>query len=455
MKRVLLAATSGRPVCALFCLVVALAAVWVSRGLADDWPQWLGPERDDVWRESGIVDRFPDGGPPVRWRVSIHAGYSGPAVADGRVLVTDHALAPDAKVAKNAMQMVNAPGKERVLCLNESNGKLLWEHQYDCYYKVSYGSGPRTTPLIKDGKVYTLGTMGDLRCLQIEDGKLVWSHDFKKDYQAKVPMWGFSGHPLLDGQKLICMVGGPGSTVVAFDKDNGREIWKALTCKQLGYSPPVIYEAGGKRQLIVWHAESVNGLDPETGKVYWTQPMETYSGMAISTPRKLGDHLFLTSTYNHSTMLRLDEGHPAATVAWKGDKKKSFDSVFGTPYLEDGYVYGTGSDGQLHCLKVDSGERVWSSYKPNRGKRAQCGDVFIVKNGDRFFLFNDQGDLIIARLSPKGYEEISRAHVIDTTNDAFGRAVVWSHPAFADRSIFVRNDKEIICYSLAAPTASR
>jgi outer membrane protein assembly factor BamB len=453
MKRMVCIRFVYRGMVILFLLMPSLFLVARSSGRADDWPQWLGPERDDVWRESGIMDRFPEGGPPRRWRMAIGPGYTGPAVAGGRVYVMDHLLAQGTKLPQNAFQAASLPGQERVLCLNEGDGQMVWKHAYDCPYKVSYGSGPRTTPLVKEGKVYTVGTMGDLHCLAVDDGKLLWSHDFKKDYGAKVPMWGFAAHPLIDGKKLICLVGGPGSAVVALDKDTGKEIWKALTCKELGYCPPMIYQAGSQRQLIVWHGEAVNGLDPDTGKVYWSQPMTTYMGMAISTPRKLGDLLFVTSTYNHSAMLRLDETHPAAKIAWLGDKKTSFDSVFGTPFLEDGYIYGTAADGEFRCVKMDSGQRVWSTFKPNGGKKAQCGDVFIVKNGDRFFLFTDQGDLIIARLSPTGYDEISRAHLIDATGDAFGRPVVWSHPAFADRCIFVRNDKEIACFSLAASMA--
>jgi outer membrane protein assembly factor BamB len=263
-----------------------------------------------------------------------------------------------------------------------------------------------------------------------------------------MPIWGCAAHPLIDGKKLICMVGGEGSTVVAFDKDTGKELWKALSAKDLGYCPPMIYQAGGKRQLIIWHGQAVNGLDPETGKVYWTQPFPTYQAMSISTPRKIGDFLFLTSTYGNSMMLKLKSDQPAAEVAWKGDRQTSFDSVFGTPFEQDGHVYGTASDGTLYCIKADTGERVWQTVQPN-GRKAQSADVFIVKNGDRFFLWTEKGDLIIARLSPKGYEEIDRVHLLDPTSGTFGRDVLWMHPAFANRSIYVRNDKELVRYSLA------
>src|SRR5207253_897457 len=244
--------------------VLLASLVCGSGASADDWPQWLGPQRDDVWRETGIVGKFPQGGPPVRWRTPIGGGYTGPAVADGRVYVMDRQLPAGAKPAKQPSFMNRPkqnPGSERVLCLNETDGKLLWKHEYDCPYTVQYDSGPRTTPLVHDRKVYTLGTEGNLFCLDSEhEGKMVWAHDFKKDYGAKTPFWGFAAHPLLDGNKLICMVGGEGSAVVAFDKDTGKEMWKGLTARELGYCPAMIYEAGGMRQLIVCHGAAIHGL---------------------------------------------------------------------------------------------------------------------------------------------------------------------------------------------------
>jgi outer membrane protein assembly factor BamB len=436
--------------CARFIFALALALAGSARAPADDWPQWLGPERDGVWRETGIVDKFPAGGPPVRWRATLNAGYSGPAVAEGRVYVTDRILAKDAKNPANAFQRGNVPGTERVLCFSEADGKPLWTHQYDCPYTVSYPLGPRTTPVVKDGKAYTFGTEGNLLCLNSGTGKVVWSRDLKKDYGVKAPMWGFSAHPLLDGPRLICMVGGEGSTVVAFDKDTGKEIWKGLTAREPGYCPPMIYEAGGKRQLIVWHAEALVSLDPETGKVYWSEPVSAYAAMSIPTPRKLGDRLFITSAMNTAMLLRLATDRPHAEVVWsKNKQQEAMHSVFSTPFFEDGYLYGCTNDGELVCLKADSGERVWGTMAPNNNQKARSGDTFLVKNGDRFFLVTEKGDLIIAKLSPKGYEEISRAHLLDATSSAWGRQVLWSHPAFANRSVFARNDKELICVSLA------
>lgn len=293
---------------------------------ADDWPQWLGPERDAVWRETGIVESFPAQGPPVRWRTAIGAGYAGPAVAKGKVFVTDRQLAEGANNPSNPFQRGTIPGNERVLCLDEADGKILWEHKYDCPYTVSYPAGPRATPVVSDDKVYTLGAEGNLFCLEAATGKTLWSHDFKKDYSIPTPLWGFSAHPMLDGNKLICLVGGDGSTVVAFDKASGKELWRALSTKEPGYCPPMIFEAGGKRQLIVWDPEAINSLDPETGKLYWTQPCKIRSGMTIPTPRKMGDLLYLTCFYNGSTMLRLDASKPAATEIWASKKVSEKDT---------------------------------------------------------------------------------------------------------------------------------
>ncbi len=169
---------------------------------AADWPQWLGPQRDGVWRESGIVETLPTNGLKFRWRTPIGSGYSGPAVVNGRVFVMDRQIAAGAKNPPNAFARGEIPGTERVLCLNEADGKILWQHEYDSAYTVSYASGPRVTPAVADGKVYTLGSEGNLLCLDTAEGKVLWSHDFKKDFGIKTPVWGFAGHPLVDGQEI-------------------------------------------------------------------------------------------------------------------------------------------------------------------------------------------------------------------------------------------------------------
>jgi outer membrane protein assembly factor BamB len=444
----------------LLCLVLAitLPAAPAPEVSGDDWPQWLGPKRDGIWRETGILDKFPPNGPKKAWRTAVGGGYAGPAVADGYVYVTDRILAEGAKNPDNPFSDSKVEGTERVLCLDAKDGKEKWKHEYACTYRISYPAGPRATPVVSDGKVYTLGAMGDLICLDAKKGEVVWKKNFPEDYKAKVPMWGFASHPLLDGDKLICLVGGEGSGVVAFNKDDGKEAWKSLMLGEIGYCPPMIYQAGGRRQLIVWAPDAVHSLNLDNGKPYWSEKFKVSSNMSIATPRLAGDELFVTSFYNGSMMLKLD-GIKEPSLVWKGkgrgetpEKTDGLHAVMCTPVIRDGYIYGVCSYGELRCLKAENGERVWESLKATGSvdkPEERWANAFLIANGDRFFLFNEKGDLIIANLTSKGYEEISRAHILEPTGSANNRAVLWSHPAFAYKSMFARNDKEIIRVNLA------
>lgn len=442
---------------------------------ADDWPQWLGPERDGIWRETGVIESIPAGGLKVAWRVPVNGGYAGPAVAGGKVYVTDRVLAAGVKNPSNAFARDAVAGKERVLCYDAASGKQLWEYAYPCTYTISYAAGPRCTPVVAGGKLWTLGAMGDLVCLDATSGKLLWAKNLPKDYEASVPMWGYAAHPLLDGDKLICLVGGKGSVAVAFEKDTGKERWRALSMQhepsppnhEIGYCPPVIFQVGDTRQLIIWHSEAANGLDPETGKVYWSVPIQSGASMTIPTPRLDGDRLFLTSFYGGSTLIKLDPQNPtSASVLWQSKLTKSapevpknttkLHCVMSTPYIKDGYIYGVCSYGQLRCIRLDNGERVWEDLRSTGSAKQpteRWANAFLVQHGDRVFMPNEKGDLVIARLSPKGYDEIGRVHLMDPTGKAMGRSIVWSHPAFANRCMYARNDKELICVSLAADAA--
>jgi hypothetical protein len=174
----------------------------------------------------------------------------------------------------------------------------------------------------------------------------------------------------------------------------------------------------------------------------------------IVTVRRLDDLLFLSTYYNGPMMLKLAADRPAATVLWYGksnneNKPDGVHVLMAPPLLKDGYLYGICAHGELRCLKADTGKQVWETYAATEGKKADCASAFVVPQGDRCVIFNDQGQLILAELSPKGYKEIDRARILEPIHEAYGRIVVWSHPAFARRCVFARNDKEIICVSLA------
>jgi outer membrane protein assembly factor BamB len=440
-----------RELSALLCLALAGTAS------AADWPQWGGPRRDGVWREDGILGRFPKDGPAVRWRRPVGPGFTGPAVANGYIYVMDRQTPKETEGKPG-------PGSERVLCLDAAKGTVVWQHLYDCPYKIYYPQGPRATPVVRDGRVYTLGAMGDLHCYDAASGKLLWERNFPRDFKAKPPAWGWSASPLLEGNQVYCLVGGEGSAVMSFDKDSGKELWRACTAEEIGYSTPLLCEAGGKRQLVVWLDASVNALDPRTGRLYWSVPHPKDGKperpvVTVASPVRADQWLFISEFYKGSLMLRLDADKPAAAEAWRSksdnpSKPDNLNAIMATPVIQDGHIYGICGTGELRCVKADTGKVVWETYAATGGKRALFANAFLVPQGDRFFLWNDGGDLIIARLTPKGYDEIGRANLLEPTLTTRGRTVVWSHPAFAGRCMYARNDKELICVSLAAAATS-
>lgn len=417
---------------------------------AEDWPQWLGTSRDSVWDEGGLVERFPEDGLPVKWRVPVAWGYAGPAVANGKVILMDYVHA-SGKVTNRAGTRDKLSGKERVLCLQADSGELVWRHEYDCSYSLSYPRGPRCTPTVFDGRVYTLGAEGNLNCLDADSGKVVWNHDLPELYSTETPIWGYAGHPLVDGDSLFCVVGGQGSLAVAFDKNSGKEIWRSMSGKP-SYCPPTMLEWNGKKQLFVWDSKLLSSLDPNTGQVAWSVPLPPGFGVATAAVRPIGENIFATGAGNVSSLINATTGD----VVWSGTTKTSMGCSISTPIVVDEVIYGIdGGTGTLIAARASNGERIWETAKPvdaasSRPRGPRNGTAFIVKNGDRHFLFNDSGDVILASLSEEGYREISRFHVLEATNNTGSRKVVWSHPGFAQKCLFARNDEELVCVSLAS-----
>jgi outer membrane protein assembly factor BamB len=415
-----------------------------------DWPEWRGRGRLGIWTETGIVDRFPAKGLDVVWRTPIHAGYAGPAVSGGRVFVTDFS------------STARLRGIERIVALDEKDGHLLWSKQWDASYvglADNWAIGPGATPTVDRDRVYVLGRAGALLCLKVDTGEITWQKDYVKEYRTELPTWGMTGAPLVDGQRLLCLVGGtPNAKVVAFDKMTGKELWRALPSDfEPGYAQPIIVAAGGTRQLIIWHPKALCSLDPATGKTFWEQPFRIEYGMTVPTAVRSGSRLLVSCFYNGSLMMALDEKMPTARVLWKSKSDSeiqtdSLHAVITTPVIDGDYIYGLCSYGQMRCLKAATGERVWETQAVTVEK-ARWASGQIVKHGDRYFINNDRGDLIIARFTPRGYEEISRTPLIKPTSSPGNRralgAVNWSHPAYANRRIYARNDEEIICASLA------
>jgi outer membrane protein assembly factor BamB len=428
-------------------LFIAISSALPAAARADDWPQWMGPRRDNVWREEGVVAAFPATGPAVVWRTPVAGGYAGAAVAGGRVFVTDYVTEADVKVAN--FERKTSTGKERVLCLDEATGRVLWKHEYPVTYAIAYPAGPRCTPTVHGDHVYTLGAEGDLFCLDTATGWVVWARDFKKDYAAKAALWGWASHPLVDGERLVCVVGTATAHAAAFDLATGREVWRTGKAPEQGYVPPSIIEAAGVRQLVLAKPDGVYAVEPETGKILWETPYDADNGSIIMTPVRVGEHLYIGGYQGKNLLLKLRGDAPGVEVVWRNRPKQGISAVNVQPFVADGVVYGFHESGELRAMRVPEGDFAWRGGGPLGGRPQGSGTAFITRQGDRYFLFTETGDLVIARLTPAGYEEVSRTHLIEPTNVAFGRPVVWCPPAYANKSIVVRNDAEVIRVSLA------
>jgi outer membrane protein assembly factor BamB len=404
---------------------------------AADWPQWRGPNRDGVWNETGILPSFPARGLVLKWKVPVGMGYSSPIIKDGKLYLTD--LTAEQPIVH-----------ERTLCLNARTGKQIWIAQHeataaDWFFNPAQFRGPGATPIIHNGRVYALSMFSVLKCLDARAGKVLWQHDLAAEY--KLPASSLDASPLIDNGLLILSIGGkPAAGVVAFDLLTGHEVWKSLS-ESATWSSPIVISAGGTRQLIVWMRESITSLNPTNGAVFWREP--TVSGgspgfSAVSTPVLQGDRLLISGL-----MFQLDQTHPAAKVLWpdtpSGTRRILSDTS--TPLFRDDFIYSPRSGGAFVCLEAATGLERWQTNAVTGLRRG--ASVHFIPNASSLFLYTDQGDLIHAELTPNGYRELGRTHLVDPTSPLFEYKFAWSAPAFANRNLFVRNDRELRCYSMA------
>jgi len=427
-----------------FSLLILFFSLALARGQnindTNNWSQWRGPDRLGVWNNGPELENLSADMIQQIWSVEIGPGYNGPTVSAGRVYAMDYVR-----------------GREQVHCFSAKDGQKLWSHSYPVTYSVGYPTGPRASVLVRDGKAYSFGTMGQLFCFDAESGEVLWGVNTLETYQVRVPIWGLASNPILLEEKLIVQLGGEsGAGLVAFHKDTGKEIWRALK-DEASYSAPVLIKQAGKEVLVVWTGESISGLDPSAGKVYWSLPFQPGNMiMNIADPVYDPPYLFLSGFFDGSYLLKLDQETTSAELVYHrhGENEKRTEALhccISTPFINEGYVYGIGSYGETRCLDLLTGERIWEDL--SLVPKARWANVHLVRQGDLTWGFNELGELLLGRFTPEGYVDLGRAKVIDPVRISPNprNGICWAHPAFSGRQIIIRSDEQLTCIQINNP----
>ena len=428
--------------CVLTFAVLAISLV--SFCSADDWLQWRGTNRDGKWTESGIISEFSKEDLKPIWKRSIGTGYSSPTVVGNSVLLMDY----DEKKQE-----------ESVRCYDAKTGETKWEHTYDAPYTISYTAGPRSSVTIDQGLAYALGAMGRLHCIDVASGEIKWDKNLNDLYKIsedkRMPIWGIASSPLVYKDVLIVQIGAKDASVIGLNLNTGEEVWKALSDPGQ-YSSPVLVKQNDKEVVVCWTGASVAGLNPQNGEVYWRHKfLPKRMPIGVATPVIKDNKIFMTSFYDGSMMLEMSEDKMAVKQLWHlvGENERSTEaihSIISTPIWIEDHIYGVDSYGELRCISAADGSRVWEDL--TAVKKSRWGTIHFVSHGEDTWMLNEQGELMIGELSPSGLNVKSRASVLEANqmrqpNRQGG--VVWSHPAFANKCVYLRNDKELICISLA------
>lgn len=404
-------------------LVLAAAAALFAAALAPaaaEWPQFRGPNRDGVYPGRESVPNFPEGGPPVVWERPLGAGFSAPAAARGRLIVF-HRLG----------------GKEIVESVDAQSGATVWKSEAATSYKDDFGfdAGPRATPLVVGGQIYTFSAQGVLRCLEFATGRTVWELDTHREFGVRKGFFGAASTPLVVGSRLFVNVGGPdGAGVIAVDKDTGRLLWKA-TDHEAGYSSPVAADFGGGMLAVFFTREGLAALEPSSGKVRLERRWRSRSRASVNaaTPIVSGNTIFLSASYGTGAIALRVRGDDLEEL-WSGEG--AIDNHYSTCVLADGILYGFHGRqeyGQsFRAVQLTSGKVLWSEERYGAGS--------VTRVGDRLLLLRESGELAMIAASPEKFQLLSSAQILPAETRAY--------PALADGLFFARDKNTLICLRL-------
>ncbi|MCA9123157.1 MAG: PQQ-like beta-propeller repeat protein [Planctomycetaceae bacterium] len=388
-----------------------------------DWPQHLGPDRNGISAERGLLDKWPAGAPKEVWRIKGGVGMSGLAISGGRLFT-----------------MVQREGRQFVVALNAATGASIWQTPVASAYENAMGDGPRGTPTVAKGSVFVFTGQGILVALSAEDGRILWSHDSVAELRAETADYGMACSPLVVDGRVIVTVGAPNATVVAYDASSGELAW-ATGNETTGYSSPALLDVGGREQVVVHSGSAVLGLEPKSGVILWRYPYVTDFSCNIATPIEIDGKVFVSSGENHGcVLLALERDGEKFSVreVWSSQGPRSvLRNEWQTSILLDGYLYGMDNVGgagpitHLTCIDASTGERMWQETRFGKGN--------LIAADGKLFMSSLKGELIIARISPRGYDEIGRSIVIDSTRQA---------PALANGLLYLRDNNNIACFDV-------
>ncbi len=409
-----------RPLPALVALALIVgSAVPLLRAAADDWPQYLGAARDGVYRGTPLAERWPAGGPRRLWTRPVGAGFSGPVVADGR-LILFHRIKND----------------EVIEALNPASGTPLWRYAYATTYRDDFGfdEGPRAVPVVANGIVYTFGAQGQLHAVGLADGKRRWSEDTAARFRVAKGFFGAAGSPIVEDGRVIANVGGRGAGIVAFDAATGRVLWTA-TDDEASYSSPVAATVGGRRLVIFLTRAGLVGLDPVNGAVAFRRPWRARAAASVNaaSPIVVGSELFVSAEYGPGAgLLRIDGA--ALVDVWTG--LDSLTTHYATPVLADGILYGYHGRQEfgpaLRAVELRTGKVRWSQEQFRAGS--------IILAGRQLIILRESGELVLAEATPDAFRPRARAQVLP--------AVVRAFPALADGILYARNETTLAALDL-------
>lgn len=409
-------------------LVAAALSLHTERSVAQaddkgEWPQLLGPQRNGLSSETGLLDRWPDGGPKEIWRVPGGVGSSGLAISRGRVLT-----------------LVQRDGKQWLVALDVKSGDSIWKAPLAPAYSNPMGNGPRATPAIAGDLVFVFTGEGILSAHNFEDGKQLWSHHVVKELSGKEVAYGMACSPLVVGDQVIIMAGASKGTLVAYDTKSGKQAWTAGS-DPAGYSSPALLKVGGKSQVVAFTGSSAIGVDPAKGSVLWRYPFTTDFDCNIATPLEVKGQVFLSSGENHgSVLLALKPNGNKFDVSEVWDSlgpKSVLRNEWQTSLLLDDYLYGMDNVGgagpitHLTCIDAATGERKW--------QQARFGKGNLIAADGKLLISTLTGELVVVRATPERFDEIGRATVLSGTRQA---------PALSNGFLFLRDDKEIVCLNV-------